>query len=65
MICSECGKDAKTVRGSMKHPYCQVCFYDIWHDDYKLYGEYLNNYHPMSVKKFFKIKAKNDKRKDI
>ena len=41
--CVECGK--KATKGSMKHPYCEACFEQVWNNDYDEYGEWLRTKH--------------------
>lgn len=38
-ICVACG--ALATEGSMKEPYCLVCFQKIWNNDYKAYNMHL------------------------
>ena len=42
-MCVNCGK--KATKGSMKHPYCEKCFKEIFDNDYKKYHEFMEKEH--------------------
>lgn len=64
--CVECGKEAN--KGSLKHPYCKICYAKIWQNNNKKYIEWLSKYHNqrlISPKAFMREAKKNlRKRRD-
>lgn len=45
-ICVECGIITDDIRGSVKLPYCMMCFEKVWSNDEKKYVEWLADVHP-------------------
>lgn len=50
MICAECGKliQGKDIQGSLKHPYCSMCWQRIWDGDDEKYMRWLSQVHERS-----------------
>lgn len=48
-ICAKCGKTIKDseIKGTMKHPYCEKCFKEVFNNDYDKYNAFLTKIHPV------------------
>jgi hypothetical protein len=45
-LCCGCDNEIKgSVKGSLKHPYCEACFLRKFKGDYKKYYEWVNKAH--------------------
>ena len=43
--CSECGRKAHEIEGSMKHPLCKLCFERLFDSDIETYMDWLDDEH--------------------
>lgn len=43
LVCVKCGSEG--TKGSAKHPYCEKCFWEVWHNDYEAYFKFLRETH--------------------